>query len=141
MEKLFIEDNKFINSKKMWSHLRKQKEKLYLNKKVFRFSEKNWNIMNLNKGTSFDLETIKFLCNNFKRKSFMDNLDEYRCEQNYLNRLREIKLDNRIDKLEEIITYAMKKKQTKQPNKIQNIHFLFLHANEELKYPKKVERY
>jgi hypothetical protein len=35
MEKLFIEDNKFIISKKMWSHLRKQKEKLYLNKKAF----------------------------------------------------------------------------------------------------------
>jgi hypothetical protein len=84
MEKLFIEDNKFIISKKMWSHLRKQKEKLYLNKKVFRFSEKNWNVMNLNKGTSFDFETIKFLCSSFKRRSFLDNLDEYRCEQNYL---------------------------------------------------------
>jgi hypothetical protein len=33
MEKLFIENNKFIISKKMWSHLRKQKEKLYFNKK------------------------------------------------------------------------------------------------------------
>jgi hypothetical protein len=72
MEKLFIEYNKFIISKWMWPHLRKQKEKLYFNKKIFRFSEKNWNIMNLNKATSFDLETINFLCNNFRRKSFLD---------------------------------------------------------------------
>jgi hypothetical protein len=109
MEKLFIEDNKFIISKKMWSHLRKQKEKLYLNKKVFRLNEKNWNIMNLNKGTLFDFETIKFLCNNFKRRSFMDRLDDYRCEQNYLNKLKESGLDNRIDQFEEIISYVMKK--------------------------------
>jgi hypothetical protein len=76
MEKLFIEDNKFIISRKMWSHLRKQKEKLYLNKKVFKFNEKNWNIMNLNKETSFNFEIINTLCNNFKRRSFMDRLDD-----------------------------------------------------------------
>jgi hypothetical protein len=35
----------------------------------------------------------------------------------------------------------MKRKQTKQPAKIQNIHFLFLHANEEMKYPEKIEKY
>jgi hypothetical protein len=85
MEKLFIKDNKFVISKKMWTHLRKQKDKLYSNKKVFRFSERNWNIMNLNKGISFDLETIRFLCNNFKRRSFLDRLDDYRCETNYMN--------------------------------------------------------
>jgi hypothetical protein len=111
MEKLFIEDNKFIISKKMMSQLRKQKEKLYCNKKVFRFNEKNWNIMNLNKGTSFDFETIKFLCNNYKRRSFLDRLDHYRCEPNYLNKLKESGLDNRIENLEEIISYIIKKKQ------------------------------
>jgi hypothetical protein len=108
MEKLFIEDNKYIISNKMWSHLRKQKEKLYLNKKVFRFNEKNWNIMNLDKGTSFDFETIKFLCNNFKRRSLMDRLDEYKCKANYLNKLKESKLDSRLEKLEEVISYVMK---------------------------------
>jgi hypothetical protein len=141
MEKLFIEDNKFIISKKMWSHLRKQREKLYLNKKVFRLNEVNWNVMNINKGTSFDFETIKFLCNNFKRRSFMDRLDNYRCEPNYLNKLKESELDNRIDKIEEVISYVMKKKQSKQPNKIHNIHFLFLPANEEMKYPERIGKY
>jgi hypothetical protein len=125
----------------MWSHLREQKKKLYINKKVFRFNEKNWNIMNLNKGTSFDFQTIKFLCNNFKRRSFMDKLDDYRCESNYLNKLKESGLDNRIDNLEEIISYVMKKKQIKQPNKIHNIHFLFLYANKEMKNPERIERY
>jgi hypothetical protein len=100
-----------------------------------------WNVMNLNKGTSFDFETIKFLCNNFKRRSFMDRLDDYRCEPNYLNKLKESELDNRIDEFEEIISYVMKKEQVKQPSKIHNIHFLFLHANEEMKYPEKIEKY
>jgi hypothetical protein len=141
MEKLFIKDNKFIFSKKMWSHLRKQKEKLYLNKKEFRFNEKNWNSMNLNKGMSFDFETIKFLCSNFKRKSLLDRLDDYRCESNYMNRLKEYKFDSRIEQLKEKITYIMKKKQDKQPIEIHNIHFLSIHENEEMSYPERIERY
>jgi hypothetical protein len=110
MEKLFIEDNKFIISKKMWSHLRKQKEGLYLNKKVFRYNEKNWNIMNLNRGISFDLEIIKFLCSNFKRKSFLDKFDDYKYESTCIEKLKECKFDNRIEQFEEIITYIMKKR-------------------------------
>jgi hypothetical protein len=141
MEKLFIKDNKFIISKKMWSHLRKQKEKLYLNKKVFRLNEKNWNIMNLNKGISFDFETIKFLCNSFKRESFLDRLDDYRCKNYYVNKLKEYKFDNRIEQFEETITYVMKKKQNKQPIEIHNIHFLSIHENEEMSYPEKIEKY
>jgi hypothetical protein len=125
----------------MWAHLRKQKDKLFSNRKVFRFSEKNWNIMNLNKGISFDFETIKFLCNNFKKRSLLDKLDDYRCEINYLSKLKESNLDNRINNLEETISYVMKKKQIKQPTKIQNIHFLFIHANEEMKYPEKIEKF
>jgi hypothetical protein len=40
MEKLFIDDNKFLISKKLWSHLRKQKEKLYLNRKCLNSTRK-----------------------------------------------------------------------------------------------------
>jgi hypothetical protein len=123
------------------SQLRKHKEKLFLNKKVFRFNEKNWNIMNLNRGISFDFETIKFLCNNFKRRSFLDKFDNYRFEQNYINKLKESELDSRVGKFENVITYVMKKKQNKQPNNIQNIDFLFLHANEEMKYTERIEKY
>jgi hypothetical protein len=141
MEKLFIEDNKFIISKKMWSHLRKQKEKLYLNKKVFRCHERNWNIMNLNKGISFDLETMKYLCNNFKRRSFLDRFDDYRYENNYISKLKEYKLDSRTELFKETIIYVMKKKQDKKPVKIQNTHFLSIHENEEMLYPEIIERY
>jgi hypothetical protein len=81
-------DNKFIISKKLWSYLRKQKEKLYYNKKTVRLSEKNWNIMNLNKGISFDIDTINLLCNNFKRKNFLDRLDDYRNGKHYMKRLK-----------------------------------------------------
>jgi hypothetical protein len=141
MEKLFIKDNKFIISKKLWSHLRNQKEKLYLNKRVFRFNERNWNILNLNKGVSFDWETMGFLCNNFKRKSFLDRLDDYRCQINYINKLKEYKFDSRIELIEETINYLIKKKQEKKPIKIQNIHFLSIHENEEMLYPERIERY
>jgi hypothetical protein len=132
MEKLFIDDNKFIISKKMWTYLRKQKGKLYFNKKVFRFSEKNWNIMNLNKGISFDIETIKFLCINDRRRSFLDRLDDYRCENHYINILKESEFDNRIESLKEVIRYIMEKQCYKYPNKIRNIHFLSIHKNEEM---------
>jgi hypothetical protein len=125
----------------MWSHLRKQKEKLYSNKKVFRSSEKNWNIMNLNKVISFDIETIKFLCNNFKRRSFLDMLDDYRCEKHYMKNWKKCRFDNRIENLEEIIMFVSKKQSHNHPSKIQNIHFLSIHEKEEMLYHEKTENY
>jgi hypothetical protein len=125
----------------MWTYLRKPKDKLYSNKKIFRYSERNWNLMNLNKGISFDLETIKFLCSSFKRRSFLDRLDDYRCEKNYLDMLQENNLDSRITNLSGTISYVMKKKLSKDPIKIQNTHFLFLFKNEEMIYPTKIEKY
>jgi predicted ATPase len=97
--------------------------------------------MNLNKGISFDFETIQFLCSNFKRKSFLDKLDDYRCENNYMNKLWEYKFDSRIEQFEETIKYIMKKKQNKQPIKIHNIHFLSIHESEEMLYPERIEKY
>jgi hypothetical protein len=52
---------------------------------------------------SFDLETMKYLCNNFKRKSFLDRFDDYKCKNNYMNKLKEFKFDRRIEQLEETI--------------------------------------
>jgi hypothetical protein len=84
---------------------------------------------------------MKFLCNNFKRKSFLGRLDDYRCEINYINKLKENKFGRRIELFEETINYIMKKKQEKKPIKIQNIHFLSIHENEEMSYPERIERY
>jgi hypothetical protein len=56
-------------------------------------------MMNLNKGIPFDIDAIKFLCNNFKRKSFLDKLDDYRCEEQYMKKLKKCKFDNKFENL------------------------------------------
>jgi hypothetical protein len=116
----------------MWSHLRRQKEKLNPKKKVFRLNEKNWNVMNLNKGISFDLKTMKFYELTLNEGVFWIDLMITYEKNNYINKLKEYKLDSRIELFEETINYIMKKKQEKKPTKIQNIHFLSIHENEEM---------
>jgi hypothetical protein len=75
---------------------------------------------------------MRILFEKFERKSFLDVLDDYRCNEYYMQLLNEFKADNRIDEIRKSLNIW----KTNIRN-IANIHYMSLHKNEEIIYLEK----
>jgi hypothetical protein len=89
----------------------------------------------------FGYRSMKNWFEKFVRRSFLEKFDDYRCVEYYQQLLEECKIDKRTENLKEIIEYVRNKYQKFQKYSIQNIHYISIHENEEMNYPRNLERY
>jgi hypothetical protein len=59
--------------------------------------------MNLNGKLNLDIRSMKILSEKFERKSFLDIIDDYRCNEYYIQLIKDCKIDKRINDMKETI--------------------------------------
>jgi hypothetical protein len=136
MERTIIKDNKIIFSKSVWIKKKEEKIRLYLYGKNISLNYRNWNKMIIENGMNLDVESIKIVLNRVVRKSYLNVIDEYRCNEYYFDLAKEFKFDHRINDILEMIKYV-ETKQEKRQRTISNVHYLSLKENERIDPPKR----
>jgi mitochondrial fission protein ELM1 len=102
MERTIIEDNKIIFLKRVWTKMKEEKIRLHLHGRNISLSYRNWNKMIINNGLNLDKELMKIVLNRFIRKSYLDDIDQYRCNKYYFDLVKELKFDHRINDMKEM---------------------------------------
>jgi hypothetical protein len=116
MERMIIEDNKIIFSKCVWTKMKEEKTRLYLHGKNICLNYKNWNKLIINNRMNLDVKSMKVVLNKFIRKSYLDVIDEYRCNEYYFDLVKEIIFDYRLSDISTMVEYV----ETTQEKKTKN---------------------
>jgi hypothetical protein len=80
--------------------------------------------VNLSGRMNFDIRSLKILFEKFERKNFLDIIDDYRCNEYYIQLIEDRKIDRRINDMKEIIDYVKNKHQQHHKHLIKNVHYI-----------------